>query len=149
MNKRAIAIGIAIWIIPVLIMLQILTWIGLDRVTKKSNTEKVLTVDFKVEEAPKITDDFEKEITAKKAQENDSIWIIQLGAFSEERYAKALEKKLKNANFPIYRIKKEQEGKSLYLLRMGPFVKRPEAEKYRDELNRQLKIKSFIFKVNS
>jgi len=68
-----------------------------------------------------------------------SAWAVQLGSFSNEANANALNKKLRNAAYPSFvEPLRQASGKMAYRVRVGPELLRSDAEALKEKLDRIL-----------
>lgn len=72
----------------------------------------------------------ENEVREAEIQANVglSVWVVQLGSFSNEENAQSLNKKLRKAGYPAFVEPLNKNGQTSYRVRVGPEIKRSEAE---------------------
>ena len=71
-------------------------------------------------------------------------WVVQLGSFSSEDNAEALNKKLRDAGFPAFVEPLKQKNTITYRVRVGPELKRSDAQSIRDQLKKSLKLDGIV-----
>lgn len=71
-------------------------------------------------------------------------WVIQLGSFSRQENAEGLEKKLREAGYPAFVEPLQQDGVTSYRVRVGPEITRSEADKLRDQINKQFELNGIV-----
>ncbi len=80
-----------------------------------------------------------------KPQEGLSVWAVQVAAFGEKEKAVALQEKLEANKFPAFTERTKAGSKVVYRVKVGPELKKENAEKLRDKIEKQQGIKdSFI-----
>ena len=80
-----------------------------------------------------------------KPQSALGVWAVQVAAFSEKEKAIALQKKLKANKFPAFTERTATGTKVVYRVKVGPELKKENAEKLRDKIEKQQGIKdSFV-----
>jgi len=68
-----------------------------------------------------------------------SAWAVQLGSFSREANANALNKKLRDAAYPSFvEPLRQRSGKMVYRVRVGPELLRSDAQALKEKLDRIL-----------
>lgn len=72
-------------------------------------------------------------------------WVVQVGSFSEQDKATALQDRLRKQQFKAF-VERFQasNGQSMYRVRVGPVPERPEAETLQQKLEAQEKLKGFV-----
>ena len=72
-------------------------------------------------------------------------WVVQVGSFSEQDKATALQDRLRKQQFKAF-VERYQagNGQSMYRVRVGPVPERPEAESLQQKLEAQEKLKGFV-----
>ena len=72
-------------------------------------------------------------------------WVVQVGSFSEQEKATALQDRLRKQQFKAF-VERFQasNGQSMYRVRVGPVPERPEAESLQQKLEAQEKLKGFV-----
>lgn len=74
-----------------------------------------------------------------------SVWAVQVAAFGEKEKALALQEKLKANKFSAFTERSSDGAKVVYRVKVGPEMKRENAEKIRDKIEKQQGIKdSFV-----
>ena len=66
-----------------------------------------------------------------------SAWAVQVAAFGEKDKALALQEKLLAGNFSAFTEKSAEGSKVLYRVKVGPELKRENAEKLRDKIEKE------------
>ena len=101
-------------------------------------------VDEKLE--PKAEDAAEQKPTSKvveatanhiKTNPALSVWAVQVAAFGEKDKAIALQEKLLASNYSAFTEKSANGSKVLYRVKVGPELKRENAEKLRDKIEKE------------
>lgn len=72
--------------------------------------------------------------TAPAPEADVSAWVVQLGSFSDEANASALNKKLRQAGFSSFVEPLQQGGARVFRVRVGPELRRSAAQGVRDRL---------------
>ncbi len=73
-----------------------------------------------------------------------SAWIVQLGSFTEEDNAQALNKKLRTAGYPSFVEPLKRDGKISYRVRVGPEIKRSEADSLLKKLKEKMQLDGIV-----
>lgn len=73
-----------------------------------------------------------------------SAWIVQLGSFTEEDNAQALNKKLRTAGYPSFVEPLKRDGKVSYRVRVGPEIKRSEADMLLKKLKEKMQLDGIV-----
>jgi DedD protein len=71
-------------------------------------------------------------------------WVVQLGSFSSEANAQALNKKLRNAGYPAFVDPLKQKSAVVYRVRVGPELKRSDAQSIRDAIKKSMKLDGIV-----
>lgn len=71
-------------------------------------------------------------------------WVVQMGSFSSKENASLLMKKLKLKKYPAYFEDLENNGKVIYRVRVGAFDSKLKAEKMKQKLDKEEKLKTLI-----
>jgi DedD protein len=71
-------------------------------------------------------------------------WVVQVGSFGQSANAMALRDRLRKSGFNAFVEKFQDRGKSSYRVRVGPELKRENAEKQRERLDKQFQLKGII-----
>jgi DedD protein len=69
---------------------------------------------------------------------------VQVGSFGQSANAMALRDRLRKSGFNAFVEKFQDRGKSSYRVRVGPELKRENAEKQRERLDKQFQLKGII-----
>lgn len=105
---------------------------------KAENTDQSIEskkVDVKVQEKPK---------EAKKTLKNNQVWLIRLIAYRDKEKAEAMKK---NLQYDYEAFIKYFPKSKYYSVRVGPYESLAQAEKDQQELNRLLRLKSELVKI--
>jgi len=73
-----------------------------------------------------------------------SAWIVQLGSFTEEDNAQALNTKLRQAGYPSFVEPVKKDGKISYRVRVGPEIKRSEADSLLKKLKDNMQLDGIV-----
>lgn len=93
---------------------------------------------------PKIVEATESHIKTNPAL---SAWAVQVAAFGEKGKALALQEKLLASNISAFTEQSGKGGKVLYRVKVGPELKRENAEKLRDRIEKEHGLQgSFVIK---
>lgn len=73
-------------------------------------------------------------------------WMVQVGSFTGENSARALDQKLRDADYPAFVREVEQDGQRLFRVFAGPELSREAAEKLKKQLasDRRFKLSGFV-----
>jgi len=71
-------------------------------------------------------------------------WVVQLGSFSSEENAEALNQKLRQAGFKAFVEPLRQNGGTVYRVRVGPELKRSDADGINDRLQKELELDGIV-----
>ena len=71
-------------------------------------------------------------------------WVVQLGSFSSEENAEALNQKLRKAGFKAFVEPLRQNDSTVYRVRVGPELKRSDAEVINARLKQDLQLEGII-----
>jgi len=128
-------------------------------INEKNETKQAIVEDNAV-----VTLD-EKEKTAKKLPAKDNVipdvveatanhikphaslgvWAVQVAAFGEKEKAIALQKELETNKFSAFTERSSTGSKVVYRVKVGPELKKENAEKLRDKIEKQVGVKdSFV-----
>ena len=69
-------------------------------------------------------------------------WVVQLGSFSSEENAEALNQKLRKAGFKAFVEPLKQNTGTVYRVRIGPELKRSDADAINDRLKKNMPLDS-------
>lgn len=93
---------------------------------------------------PKVVEATENHIKTNPAL---SAWAVQVAAFEEKGKALALQEKLLASNLSAFTERSGNGAKSVYRVKVGPELKRENAEKLRDKIEKEHGLKgSFVTK---
>jgi DedD protein len=103
----------------------------------------------------KVVSDNEKVSSKKEAVKNEvkndvkvdvglSVWIVQLGNFSDEENAESLNEKLRKEGYPAFVEPLKKNGKMSYRVRVGPEIKRSEADLLLKRLKEKMKLDGIV-----
>lgn len=81
---------------------------------------------------------------ATVAEGEQSAWVVQVGSFSQSSNALALRDKLRGKGFTAFVEKVKAEGNTVYRVRIGPELKRQNAEKQLQRLQREMQLKGIV-----
>ena len=73
-----------------------------------------------------------------------SAWIVQLGSFSHEENAEALNQKLRMSGYPAFVEPLKKNGALSYRVRVGPEIKRSDAETLLKKLKDKMDLDGII-----
>ncbi len=73
-----------------------------------------------------------------------SAWVVQLGSFSSKDNASALNEKLRKAGYPAFVEPLKRSSGMAYRVRVGPELKRSNAQKLQEKLNKEMKIEGIV-----
>ena len=73
-----------------------------------------------------------------------SAWVVQLGSFSSEANAQALNKKLRDAGYPAFVEPMKEKNTIAYRVRVGPELKRSDAQLIRDKIKKLMKLDGIV-----
>ena len=167
MNKQAVALGAFIWVGLAVLAMQLFTLpVKQDVVNQEeiatTETVRIIQLDSKeiekvvqqVEPAPDILEKVNKPNSSEGSADGENAniaYIVQFGAFSAKERALVLREKLNDSQYPAYIVvrKKADSAKMLYQLRLGPYSKRENAVHVAGEIERRLKLTSFILKIEN
>jgi len=71
-------------------------------------------------------------------------WVVQLGSFSSEANAQALNIKLRDAGYPAFVDPLKQKNAVVYRVRVGPELKRSDAQSIRDAIKKSMKLDGIV-----
>ena len=71
-------------------------------------------------------------------------WVVQLGSFSSKDNASALNEKLRKAGYPSFVEPLKRSSGMAYRVRVGPELKRSNAQKLQEKLNKEMKIEGIV-----
>lgn len=71
-------------------------------------------------------------------------FTVQVGAFTNVRYAKSLAKRLDKKAYKVYITQSEEKGEKLYKVSIGNFSSRQEADSLSKEINTEENLDTFI-----
>lgn len=78
------------------------------------------------------------------ADSEPSAWVVQVGSFSQSSNALALRDKLRGKGFTAFVEKLKAGGTTVYRVRIGPEIKRENAEKQLQRLQREMQLKGIV-----
>lgn len=73
-----------------------------------------------------------------------SAWVVQLGSFSSETNAQALNKKLRDAGYSAFVEPIKEKNGVAYRVRVGPELKRSDAQSIRDKIKKSMKLDGIV-----
>ena len=73
-----------------------------------------------------------------------SAWVVQLGSFSSEENAEALNQKLRKAGFKAFVEPLKHNNSTVYRVRIGPELKRSDADAINDRLKKDMQIEGIV-----
>ena len=73
-----------------------------------------------------------------------SAWVVQLGSFTSEENAQALNQKLRKTGYKAFVEPLKQKTSVVYRVRVGPELKREDAESIREQLKKNLNLDGII-----
>jgi len=73
-----------------------------------------------------------------------SAWVVQLGSFSSQENAQALNQKLREAGYPAFVEPLKQNDTTSYRVRVGPELKRSDAQSIRDQLQKSMQLNGIV-----
>jgi DedD protein len=76
--------------------------------------------------------------------DNATAWVVQVGSFSQSSNALALRDKLRSNGFTAFVEKVKAAEGTIYRVRVGPELKRENAEKQLQRLQREMKLKGIL-----
>lgn len=82
----------------------------------------------------------------KPPRETVDAWTVQLGSFSSDTNARALIKKLRDADYPAYLERRVDGDVTAFKVRVGPQIDRKNAEQIRDRLHKTFKLKGMLLR---
>jgi len=71
-------------------------------------------------------------------------WVVQLGSFSSEDNAQALNQKLRDAGFKSFVEPLHQDGSTAYRVRVGPELKRSDADGINERLKTTMQMEGIV-----
>ncbi|HSR61812.1 MAG TPA: SPOR domain-containing protein [Gammaproteobacteria bacterium] len=71
-------------------------------------------------------------------------WVVQLGSFESEENAQSLNEKLRDAGYTSFVEPLKQESGTVHRVRVGPELKRSDAQKIRDKLEKSLQLEGIV-----
>jgi len=71
-------------------------------------------------------------------------WVIQLGSFSSKEHADSLEARLRKEGYSAFVERIDSDGGAVYRVRVGPELLRAKADKLRDRLEQDVKLKGIV-----
>ena len=71
-------------------------------------------------------------------------WVVQLGSFSSEENAQALNKKLRSAGYPAFVEPLKEKNTIAYRVRVGPELKRSDAQSIRDKIKKSMQLDGIV-----
>ena len=91
-----------------------------------------------------------KQVSSTPATDSDqTAWVVQVGSFSQSSNALTLRDKLREKGFTAFVEKVKAGGDMIYRVRIGPELKRENAEKQLQRLQRVMKMKGIVMGHNS
>lgn len=118
-----------------------------DVVTATQTAEKIpekIPEQVQEKKEPQVVKATEAQIKTNPAL---SAWAVQVAAFGEKSKALALQEKLIASNISAFTEQTGKDGKVIYRVKVGPEIKRENAEKLRDQIEKEHGLKgSFVTK---
>ena len=108
---------------------------------EKSSGRESTSMDTSKEEKPLTAG---AEARAGSAVVGTTAWVVQLGSFSSSDNASALNEKLRKAGYPAFVEPLKRNSGMAYRVRVGPELKRSNAQKLQQKLNREMKIEGIV-----
>lgn len=71
-------------------------------------------------------------------------WVIQVASFSDQPKAFALRDRLRAAGHPTFIERGQSGGSTIYRVKVGPVLQRVEADKLKQQVDRQTKLDSLV-----
>ncbi|MCI0400115.1 MAG: SPOR domain-containing protein [Gammaproteobacteria bacterium] len=71
-------------------------------------------------------------------------WVVQLGSFSSEANAQALNEKLRKSGYASFVDAVNTDGKKVFRVRVGPELVRSDAEALRENLGKTVKLEGIV-----
>jgi len=71
-------------------------------------------------------------------------WVVQVAVLTSQSRADELVKSLEKKGFKAFKEKFYSSGGARYRIRVGPELKQEDAEKIRDRINREMKLKTMV-----
>ena len=120
--------------------------------TAVSTTEKKTEEKPTQENKPAVVTATEEQKPAETAMVNEepatnvglSAWVVQLGSFTSEENAQALNQKLRKAGYRAFVEPLKQKTSVVYRVRVGPELKREDAESTREQLKKNMSLDGII-----
>jgi len=117
--------------------------------TENVTAEKKTDVDEKeavakmpeIEKLPALTSDDDKPVDQGVGL---NAWVVQLGSFSSEANAQALNKKLRDAGYPAFVEPLRQKNSVAYRVRVGPELKYSDAQSLLESIKKSMKLDGIV-----
>ena len=117
---------------------------GTKPVEKENKTSVATATQTTEEKKPQVVEATENHIKTNPAL---SAWAVQVAAFGEKGKALALQEKLIASKISAFTEQSGKGGKVIYRVKVGPELKRENAEKLRDQIEKEHGLKgSFVTK---
>jgi DedD protein len=71
-------------------------------------------------------------------------WVVQLGSFSSEENARALNERLRKRGYSAFVEPLKQDGEQVYRVRVGPELLRSEAQALRDRIRAETQLEGIV-----
>ena len=84
--------------------------------------------------------------TATNNQMGATAWVVQLGSFSNEENAKALNEKLRKAGYPAFVEPLKRNSDIAYRVRVGPELLRSDAQSLQEKLKNKMQIEGIVIR---
>ena len=95
-----------------------------------------------------VVENIEKEAESSSSAASGAVgtaaWVVQLGSFSSKENASGLNEKLRKAGYPSFVEPLKRDKGIAYRVRVGPELKRSNAQKLQQKLNKEMKIEGII-----
>ena len=83
---------------------------------------------------------------SKANQMGATAWVVQLGSFSSQDNATALNQKLRKAGYPAFVEPLKRQTGMAYRVRVGPELLRSDAQKMKEKLTREMQIEGMVIR---
>ena len=84
--------------------------------------------------------------SSKANQMGATAWVVQLGSFSSQDNATALNQKLRKAGYPAFVEPLKRQTGMAYRVRVGPELLRSDAQKMKEKLTREMQIEGMVIR---
>ena len=115
-------------------------------VTPDEAEQVVKTVEVAVQEEQGPPPQKPETVSAKTNQMGATAWVVQLGSFSSQENATALNLKLREAGYPAFIEPLKRETGMAYRVRVGPELLRSDAQKMKDKLTSEMQIDGMVIR---